>query len=227
MTRHTTQQQCLEVLFQSWTDGGAQQYVQQSLGEWDVRQTGDGYCAIAALVHASLQPPTGQAYGNAKMSLQFQQRHHIFRQRMFEESTPRYFFRRVKQFFVTPTFDPNHGTPSPAILRALMPMGYQVIYPNQDQEWHCTCDPRCLYVLDVVLPDGGHTMTIHNGTAYTTAPFDPADTRVLNVYRLPPEKTQHLVTYRKYEEAYQEWHDNMEQNIRNQVPIPRPGHYVN
>ena len=225
MKRHN-EQQCLEVLFQSWTDGGEQEYVQQSRGEWDIREAGQGYCSIAALVHASLQPPTGQAYENAKMDLEFPQRRLTFHQRMVDESTPRYLLRRLKQLFVTPTFNPSDGTPTHAIYLALDRKGYQVIYPNQNQEWHCICDPLCLYVLDIMLPEGGHTMTVHNGTAFTTAPFDPTDTRVLNVYRLPPTETQQLVELRKYEAAYDEWHDNMEENIWNGVPLPKPSDYV-
>ena len=231
MHHHPTPQQCLETLCQSWTDGGAQEWVQQSLGDWDVRELGYGYCTVVAVVYSQLKPPTGQAYAQAKYSLQFQQRYPIFEQREVNESWLRYRWRRIKQFFIKPTFDPAHGTPSHATQRVLIPMGYQVIYPNQDQHWHCSCDPRCLYVLDVMLPDDGetttgHTMTVHNGTAYTTAPFDPADTRVVNVYRLPPEKTQYLVASRKYDEAYQEWHDNIEENVRNHVPIPRLEDYV-
>ena len=223
MEQHTNQQQCLEFPTQAWTDGGAREYVQQSRGEWDIREPGKGYCAVAALVHASLQTPTGQAYQNAKMDLEFQRRRIPFRQRMVDESTPRYLLRRLKQFFVTPTFNPDDGTPSHAIYRVLEPKGYQVIYPNPSQEWHCICDPQCLYVLDVMLPDGGHTFTIHDGIAYTTAPFNPTDTRVLNVYRLPPGETQQLVAWRRYEEDHQEWHENMEENMRHGVPLPKLG----
>ena len=187
---------------------------------------GCGYCTVAAVVYAQLQPPTGQAYGEAKDSLQSQQRYPIFEQREVNESWLRYRWRRIKKSFIKRTFDPAHGTPSHATQRVLIPMGYQVIYSSEDDEWHCICDPRCVYVLDVILPKDAHTMTVHNGTAYTTAPFEPADTRVVNVYRLPPEKTQYLVASRKYNEAYQEGHDNIEENVRNHVPIPRLEDYV-
>ena len=226
MERHTNQQQCLEVLTQTWTDGGAQEYVQQSRGPWDVREAGEGYCAIAALVHAQLLPPTGQAYKNAKSDLEFQQRNLTFHQRMVDETTPHYLLRRLKQFFVKPTFNASDGTPSHAILRALDSYGYQVIYPNRTQAWHCICDPRCLYVLDVLLPDGGHTFTVHGGIAHMTAPFNPTNTQVLNVYRLPPTETREIIALRKYEEDYQEWHDNMEDSFRNQVPLPKLEDYL-
>ena len=231
MHHHPTPQQCLETLCQSWTDGGAQEWVQQSLGDWDVRELGCGYCTVAAVVHAQLQPPTGQAYAEAKDSLQLQQRYLNFDRREVDESWLRHHWRRIRRFFKKPVFDPAHGTPSHTTQRVLIPMGYQVIYPSEDDEWHCICDPRCLYVLDVMLPDDGetmtgHTMTVHDGTAYTTAPFDPPDTRVLNVFRLPSTETKQLVAYRKYKEAHQEWHDNMEQNIWNRVPVPKRGDYV-
>lgn len=225
MKQHTDPQQCLELLVQSATDGGVHEYVRQSLGEWDVREVGEGYCAIAALVHAELRPPTGQAYADMKRWLQRQQSPHAFRQRRVDESFLRYALRRLKQLFVHPTFDPSDGTPSHAIYGVLIPLGYRVICPNPDHQWHCICDPRCLYVLDVILHGSGHTMTVHDGTCYTTAPFDPAHTRVINVYRLPPAQTKSLVAYRKYEAEHQAWHDNMEQNIRNRVPIPKLDDY--
>ena len=214
--QHTTSQQCLETLHQSWTDGGAQEWVQQSLGDWDVRELGCGYCTVAAVVYAQFQPPTGQAYGEAKDSLQSQQRYLNFDQREVDESSLRHHSRRIRPFFKKPVFDPADGTPSHALQRVLVPMGYQVIYPNEYYKWHCICDPRCLYVLDVLLP-GGHTMTIFNGTAYTTAQFDPTDTKVQNVYRLPPTETQKLVAHRKHEEANQKWNDNKDENIQNRV----------
>ena len=212
MKQHTDQQQCLQALLQCPTDGGAQEYVQQSRGAWDVRESPTGACAVATLVHARLQPPTGQAFDEAMFDLQDQQGYHEFSQRKDGENFIRFRLRRAKQVFVTLTLNPAHETSTRALASILLSMGYQVIYPNDDNDWRCICDHSCLYVLDVMLPQGGHAMTVHDGTAYTTAPFDPTNTRVVHVYRLPPADTQQLVASRQREEA---WHDNMEQNTCN------------
>ena len=83
-------------------------------------------------------------------------------------------------------------------------MGYRHIYPNGENNWHCILDMQCTYVLDVLMP-GYHTMTVHEGVAYSTAPFDPAKTIVGNVHRLNPRRTRNLKAARDYKEAEDAW----------------------
>ena len=51
----------------------------------------------------------------------------------------------------------------------------------------------------------GHTMTIHNKVAYTTARFNPMETQVINLYGLNAQETRLLKAHRKYEEENQAW----------------------
>ena len=62
----------------------------------------------------------------------------------------------------------------------------------------------CTYVLDVLVPIG-HTITVHQRVAYTTAYFNPEETEVGNVLRLGPERTKRLKAQAEYKKAEDRW----------------------
>ena len=205
MIFHTNPQQCLENLAQLETDGGRWEYLEQEerlTRKEPEMPTGD--CAVVALVHASFNQPTGQSYREAKSSLWMSTRPWMHKMRMMGESRRDFLYRRFKQWFRSPNADPIHGTSSHAMGSSLEILGYRHIYPNDDNNWYCICDKQCSYVLDVQIP-GNHTMTVHEGVAYTTAPFEPARTTVGNVHWLNPRKTRAFKAAREYKEAEVAW----------------------
>ena len=128
----------------------------------------------------------------------------MYRKRMKGEGRIGYWVRRVKQWVRPPIPNPIHGTPSDATGDWLAFLGYEYIYPNADNLWHCICDMDCTYVLDVQMPIG-HTMAVHQGVAYTTAYFNPDETDIGNVLRLGPEKTRILKAHGEYKKAEDRW----------------------
>ena len=209
MTIHTKPQQCLAGLKQEWTDGGRSEFLEQEWrrGTQHVPPTGD--CAIAAYVHASFEDPSGQAYGEARSSLLMSTNRKMYQEKNLGETTAEYIWRRIQHTLHPPIIEPMHGSPSRAKIVALGMLGYNVIYPNDGGRWHCICDPWCAYVLDVMMPEGGHTMTVMRSIAYTTADFNPQTTYVANVFRLPPEDTRIFRATVKHNIDYDRWLDQM------------------
>ena len=206
---HYEPHQCLEILEPRWIDGGREEYLEQqrSLLHYEPeRPTGD--CAVVALVHAKLQPPNGQSYGDSRNELQWSIKPWMFNLRTKNEKASTYLLRRIRQWRKSPKANPAHFTPAHAKANPLSILGYQHVYPNDDGRWDCICDMECTYVLDVQIPDD-HTMTIHQKIAYTTAPFDPKLTEVANVFRLDAKKTSGLKGWARYKEDeslwYKEW----------------------
>ena len=214
MTVHTKPEQCLTGLKQEWTDGGRFAFLEQEsrIGIQHVPPAGD--CAIAAYVHASFKDPSGQAYGDARSSLMMSTNRRMYQEKNLGETTAQYIWRRVQQWFHPPIIEPMEGTPSRAKIVALGMLGYKVIYPNDSGQWHCVCDQQCAYVLDVMMPEGGHTMTVTRGTAYTTADFDPRSTHVANVFRLSPEHTRTFRATAIYNKDYERWLEQMLETTR-------------
>ena len=206
MTVHTHPQQCLENLTPEDAHGGRWEYLEQE--ERFTRKetefpTGD--CAVVALVHAMFRPPTGQSYRDTMHELSWSIRPWMFNIRKVNERKSGYLIRRVKQWLKPPEHNPIHMTPSHATAERLEFLGYQHIYPNDHWRWHCICDMECTYVLDVQLPLGDHTLTVHQRIAYTTAFFEPEHTVVGNVFRLSPGRTREFKAWGQYREAERSW----------------------
>lgn len=206
MSVHTNPRECLANLVQQPTDGGRAEFLEQewkSTGTEPEAPTGD--CAVVALVHATFRSPSGQAYKDAMFDLSLATRPWMYKVRTKGERQLDFLKRRIRQWLRTPKRNPIHGTPSHATGFWITTfLGYELIYPNVENRWHCICDMMCTYVLDVQMPDGGHTMTVHQGVAYT-APFDPHETEVGNVHRLNAKRTKELKARRQYEEEDRLW----------------------
>lgn len=205
MRAHFQPRHCLSNLLQQESDGGRAEYLEQERRRTRAEPelpTGD--CAVVAVVHASFQPETGQSYREARQNLLVPNRPWMYRRRLYGESRPAFLFRRLKQSVKPPNRDPLHGTPSFATASWLGLLGYQHIYPNEQEAWHCICDSACTYVLDIGIP-GGHTITVHQRIAYTTSPFYPEHTEVGNVYRLNPKRTRYFKGMAEYKKAEDLW----------------------
>ena len=210
---------CLEKLEQRWTDGGREEYLQQQkrlLRYEPEKPTGD--CVVVALVHAQFNPPTGQEYGNSRDLLRAHLKPWMYDLRTKNENQLAYFVRRAIQLFRPPVLNPIHYTPSHATASRLRSLGYQIIYPNDEGQWYCICDETCTYVLDVQIPLGDHTFTVHQMIAHTTAPFDPNETEVANVYRLNETKTREIKAWSRYKEAENTWYQRWAENGESQFP---------
>ena len=210
MNFHIEPRQCLANLKQEEVDGGRGEFLENERRRRHVEPempTGD--CAVVSLVHATFRLPTGQSYREAKWDLQMSTESWMYDIRRKNEDWLPYAIRRIRQWFSPPRHDPIHGTPSHATANRLMLRGYDHIYPNKHGNWHCICDTSCTYVLDVQLPGGDHTLTVHRQVAYTTAPFHPDQTEVGNVHRLGARKTEELKDRKRQKEAelqsVQEW----------------------
>ena len=167
--------------------------------------TGD--CAVVAVVHATFRPPTGQSYRDARHSLSMSTRPWMHKTRRMNEKWLDFWIRRLKQWVRPPERNPIHGTPSYATGYWLVSLGYKLIYPNDENRWHCICDMECTYVLDVRMTVD-HTMTVQQRVAYTTSLFNPDDTEVGNVFRLSPEKTGHFKAQAQYKSDEDLWFRN-------------------
>ena len=187
---HTTPEQCLANLEQLETNGGRWEYLDQ---EARFRHSGPemptGDCSVVALVHATFRPSTGQSYQDAQFELSTSTRPWMYKLRRLGEGNIPWFVRRIKQYFSPPNRNPIHGTPSHAMGEKLWISGYKHIYPNAGKRWWCICDMGSTYVVDMLMPEG-HSITVHQRTAYTTAFLDPESTIVANVYRLDPDRTR-------------------------------------
>ncbi len=206
MSVHTRPRQCLQSLTQQQTDGGRAEFLEQewrSTGSETEAPTGD--CAVVALVHATFRYPSGQAYREAMFNLSSSTRPWMYKVRTKGEKQLDFIKRRFQQWLRAPKRNPIHGTPSHATgLWITTFLRYELIYPNEENRWHCICDMKGTYVLDVQVP-GDHTMTVHQRVAYTTAPFDPNETEVGNVHRLNARRTKELKAQRQYEEDERLW----------------------
>ena len=206
MSVHSSPRQCLANLTQQQTDGGRAEFLEQewrSAGTEPEAPTGD--CAVVALVHATFRSPSGQAYRESMFDLSSSTRPWMYKMRTKGEKPLDFLYRRFQQWLRAPRRNPIHGTPSHATgFWTTTFLRYELIYPNKENHWHCICDMKCTYVLDVQIP-GDHTMTVHQRVAYTTAPFDPNETEVGNVHRLNARRTKALKARRQYEEDDQLW----------------------
>ena len=175
MNVHTEPRQCLTNLFQQETDGGRAEFLEQEsrLKHLDLEMpTGD--CAVVSLVHATFRPSTGQSYRDCQWELWRFTKPWMYDERRVNEGSPGYVLRRIGQWMRPPNRSPIHGTQSLAMASWLRLLGYEHIYPNEGTKWHCICDNECAYVLDILMPQG-HTISVHQRVAYTTAFFDPRD----------------------------------------------------
>ena len=224
MSVHINPRQCLANLTQQLTDGGGAEFLKQEWrfpGTKPEMPTGD--CAIVALVHAAFCPPTGQSYSRARSNLSNSIRGWMYKERQKGETQLDYRYRRFRQWLRPPKRDPIHGTPTHATSSCIrIFLGYEFIYPNEENHWYCICDDVCTYVLDVQIP-GAHTMTVHQRVAYTTILFDPDKTEVGNVHWLNPEKTRELKAtrqeeVRKHEEERQLWRKRCEESYGRFLP---------
>ncbi len=210
MSVHTNPRQCLANLSQQLTDGGRAEFLEQewkSTGTIPEMPTGD--CAVVALVHAAFWSPSRESYEEARYSLSKFIRPWMFKARNMNEKPSDYRLRRIRQWIRAPRRNPIHGTPSHATsLSIRILLGYEHIYPNQENRWYCICDMESAYVLDVQTPYD-HTMTVHERVAYTTAHFDPNETEVGNVHQLNPKRTEKLKATRQYEEADRLWRQQL------------------
>ena len=209
MTIHIEPKQCLAGLKQEWTDGGRFEFLGQEAMRGMQHEHPTGDCAIAAYVHAAFQEPSGQAYRDARDSFLRSTDLKMYQEKNLGETAAQFAWRRIKQTFRPPAIEPMHGTPSRAKIVTLGMLGYEVIYPNDRGRWYCICDEQCAYVLDVMMHGGGHTMTVIQGTAYTTAEFDPQSTLVANVFWLPPEAANAFRAAAKQSADYELWLNQM------------------
>ena len=207
MSVHTKPRQCLANLVQQQSDGGRAEFLEQerrSTGIEPEEPTGD--CAVVALVHAAFQPLSGQSYREAMFNLSLSIRPWMYELQTKGEKRLDFLYRRFRQLLRPPRRAPIHSTPSYATASWIrIILGYEHIYPNKENRWHCICDMTCTYVLDVQIP-GDHTMTVHQRVAYTTAPFDPDKTEVGNVHRLNSKKTKTLKAQKQYKEDQRLWY---------------------
>ena len=219
MSTHTSPRQCLANLSQRRTDGGRVEFFGQRerfIGTEQEMPTGD--CAVVALVHAAFWPVTGQSYGEARSHLSSAIRTWMYKERKMGEERLDSLYRRIKQWLRAPGRDPIHGTPSHATgdcIRNLL--GYEHIYPNEENRWHCICDITCTYVLDIQAP-WDHTMTVHQRVAYTTAEFNPHETDVGNVHRLNAQRTRNYKAQGQYKEAERRWFQEWVESDGSQLP---------
>ena len=128
----------------------------------------------------------------------------MYRKRKKGENQLDFMIRRIKQWVRPPNANPIHGTPSHATSSWLELLGYELIYPNEENLWYCICDMVCTYVLDIQIP-GDHTTTVHQRIAYTTAPFNPDETDVVNVHRLSSERTEEFKLRAQYKRDEETW----------------------
>ena len=224
MILHTNPRQCLAKLSQQLTDGGRTEFLEQewkSTGTLPEIPTGD--CAVVALVYAAFDSPTGRSYGEAKYRLSVSIQPRMYNKRKMGEKLPDFLHRRVRQWVRAPKLNPIHGTPTHATSHVITTLfHYELIFPNEEKRWYCICDMESAYVLDVLIP-GDHTMTVHEGVAYTTAPFDPGETIVGNVHWLSPEKTRRLKAMRQKEARRKEeerkwWRERWEESYGRFLP---------
>lgn len=213
MTRHTTPIQCLRALPQEISDGGRAEYLAQESGMGYEQEIPKGDCAIVATVYATFHRPAGQAYRDARFHLASGMHRRVFERRERGEPTMGFVLRRIKQHFRPPGREPMHGTPNQATLSYLLLFGYEHIYPNTERRWHCVCDPRCTFLVDMVMPGGGHAICVRGGTAYSTIPCDPDETEVVNVLRLGPDKTAYFRALERYQEDHETWLHKMIENL--------------
>ena len=216
---HTSPRQCLAKLTQQQADGGRAEYSEQerrSTGTEPEVPTGD--CAVVASVHATFRYPSGQAYRDAMFNLSSSTRPWMHKVRTKGEKLLDFLYRRLQHWVQVPNRNPIHGTPSHATGFWITTfLRYELIYPNEENRWNCICDMMCTYVLDVQIP-GGHTMTVHQGVAYTTAPFDPDETEVGNVHRLNAWRTKELKAQGQYEKDERLWFQQWAEDGRFQLP---------
>ena len=190
MTAHSNPVLCLANHIQKFSDGGREDFLQQEmLRTGDPVRSPSGDCGIVALVHAAFLPPTGESYRKARGKLEAAALTEFFNQKRPTESLPRYWLRRGVYLIRPPVTDPMHTTHSHAMERCLIGLGYKVIYPNPSGRWFCICDKQSTFVLDIHVGDG-HMMTVHDGVVFTSYSYNPADTRVINVYALPPTRPE-------------------------------------
>ena len=205
MRIHNEPRLCLRNLSQHESDGGRAEYLEQErrvIGSEPEMPTGD--CAVVAVVHAVFRPPTGQSYREARNNLSMSIRPWMHKTRRMNEKWLDFWIRRLKQWVRPPKRNPIHGTPSHATGSWLALLGYELIYPNENNQWHCICDMACTYVLDLQTPVD-HAMTVHQRIAYTTAPIDPDESDIGNVFRLSPEKTRQFKAWAQYERDEELW----------------------
>lgn len=205
MRVHDAPRLCLRNLVQQASDGGRFEYLEQerrAFGFEPERPTGD--CAVVALAHATFRPATGRSYREAKDNLAMSISPWMQERRTKGERFLEYRIRRVKQRVGPLKSDPIHGTPSDATGLTLELRGYRHIYPNEEGRWYCICDMECTYVLDIQMPSD-HTMTVHQGVAYTAALFDPDETEVVSVRGLDPDGTRNLKAYAQHKRDDEHW----------------------
>ena len=220
MSIHTNPRQCLANLTLRLSDGGREEFLERELfGIESEVPTGD--CVIVALVYATHKPPTGKSYEYVKsrlsgllMSMMYKDPG-LFKRRRKHEGRIEFLRRRFNEWRRASNHNPIHETPSEVTETYLRVFsGYKIICTDskdRENRWYCICDNECTYVLDVVIPGGGHTMTVHQRVAYTTARFDPGETEVVNVYGLSPEGTKECKAQRAYAEAEERWLDEQMQ----------------
>ena len=153
---------------------------------------------MGTVVHATFLPLRGQSYREVRSDLSMSILPWMKMRRTKGEGLLGYWARRTKQWVRRPRSEPMHGTPSDATGLSLELRDYKNIYPNEEGLWFCICDTECKYALDVQIPLGGHTMTVHQGVAFTTADFSPDETEVVNVRRLDAERTREFRSYARY-----------------------------
>ena len=210
MIRHITPEQCLRTLEQLISDGGRAEYLEQEAKMGHCHDPPQGDCAIVAAVHATFQLPSGQVYREARSRLLSGIHPQAFNDREPGESVPRFTLRRIKQRFSLPNMEPMQATPRSATLCYLKHFGYQRIFPNAEQQWHCICEPSCSYHVDMVMPSrGGHAICVQQGIAYSTIPFDPELVQVEIVLGLGTEETDYFRALARYDRDHEAWRDRM------------------
>ena len=219
MSVHASPRQCLASLTQQPVEGGRAEFLEQetrALGTKPEWPTAD--CAVVALVYAAFWPPTGHSYRNARLDLSTSIRPWMYKIKRKGEKRLAFLYRRFQQWLRPPRRDPLHGTPTHATSSRIRHiLSYELIFPNEEDRWHCICDMMCTYVLDVQIPED-HTMTVHQRVAYTTAPFDPNNTEVGNVHRLDAQRTKKLKARSAYQEAERLWIRQGVEGDRFQLP---------
>ena len=210
MSRHVTPHQCLSSLVQKISDGGRSEFLDQEASMGNERDSPQGDCAIVAAVYATFQQPTGQSYREARSRLLSGIHPQVFNDREPGESVTRFTLRRIKQRFSLPNMEPMQATPRSATLSYLKHFGYQRIFPNAKQQWHCICEPSCSYHVDMVmLSGGGHAICVQQGIAYSTMPFDPEHVQVAIVLGLGTEETAYFSALGRYYRDHEAWRDRM------------------
>ena len=176
--------------------------------------TGD--CAVVTLAIATNPNPDKDAYEDAYERLRnymiMDQPH---KRKSIRETNLQFAFRRIREIYQEfcgnyEHINPLHKTNSKALYHWLFVYGYHQIYgpepktslePLTSQKWTCICDPSQIYVIDIILDNGGHASAIVNGFSIGTAFLNMSERReIIHVWRMSDKGHLNRATQLEFQE---------------------------